>query len=74
MHAETNPEENIELDETLENLINGKHLLNPPVSSKKLVHLPAKLVVYCPCERDVGELCNSDDNWEDCRESVDGDV
>jgi hypothetical protein len=74
LYGETNPEEDIELDKALENLIDGKHLLDPPISSKELVHLPAKLVIYRPCECDIGKLCDSDDNWKDCREGVDGDM
>jgi len=74
LHTETHPEEDIKLDEALEYLVDGKHLLDLPISSQELVHFPAKFVIDRPCKRDVSELRDGDDDWKDGCKDVDRDV
>ena len=74
LHTKTHPEKDVKLDKALEYLVDGEHLLDLPISSQKLVHLPAKLVVDCPGERNVSKLCDRNDNWKNRRENIDGKV
>lgn len=54
LHRKADPEEQIELYETKEDLVVGIHGLDLSVSTKELVHLPAKFCVNLPAEEDIG--------------------
>ena len=45
LDAESHPEKHIKLDETLEDLVVRKHLLDAPIRAQELVHLPTELCV-----------------------------
>jgi hypothetical protein len=62
LHTETHPEKDVKLDKALEYLVDSEHLLDLPICSQELVHLPAELVVNCPGERNVSKLGDGDDN------------
>lgn len=70
LYGETNPKEEIELDEAKENLIAGIHFLDAAISTKKFVHLPAEFVVDFPPEGDVRYLRDGDNNRNDARKDM----
>ena len=74
LYTEAHPEKDVKLDKALEYLVDSEHLLDLPIGSQELVHLPTKFVVDCPGKRNVGKLCDRNDNWKNRRENVDGKV
>ena len=62
LHREADPEEDVKLDQTLEDLVARKHLLDPSVGSEELVDLPAELLVYFPTESNVSQFRHGNDD------------
>ena len=71
LNREADPEEQVELDETEENLVVGEHGLDPAVCAQELIDLPAELGIDLPSQCDVGNLGDGDDNRNNDGESVD---
>jgi hypothetical protein len=74
LHKETHPEKDVELDEALVYLVDREHPLDLSISSQKLVHLPAELLIDCPGKCDVSKFSDSDDNRKDRCENVVGNM
>ena len=71
LDRESRPEENVELDQTFVNLVVDIHLLDAPVSTKELVHLPAELGVDLPPQGDVCNLGDCNDDGDNGCQSID---
>lgn len=72
LHREADPEEEIKLDETEEDLVVREHGLDAAVRAKELVGLPTKLGIDSPAQRNVGNLGDRDDDGDYEGEGVDG--
>lgn len=70
LYGETDPKEEVELDEAQENLIAGVHFLDATIGTKELVYLPPKLVVDFPPKGNISYLGCGNDYWNDVRKGV----
>ena len=74
MDGEPDPEEEVEFDETEENLIPSVHRLDTSVGTEKLVDFPTKLSVDLPPESTVDEFCYGNDDRDNGGEDADRDM
>ena len=72
LHRESDPEEQVEFNQTEEDLVMGEESLDPAVCAKEFIDFPPKLCVDLPTQGDVGDLGDGDDYWNDNGECVDG--
>jgi len=70
LYGETDPKEDVELDETFENLMGRVHFLDAAVSTEKLVHLPAEFVINFPAKTNVCYFRSGYDGRDDIGENV----
>jgi hypothetical protein len=70
LHGEADPEEDVELDQALENLVRCVHFLDAAVSTQELVHLPAEFVINFPAKADVGYLRSGYDGRDNVSENL----
>jgi hypothetical protein len=68
LDGETNPKEEIELDEAEEDLVMSKHALDSDVGAKKLVNLPTKLAPHLPRQSHISDFGEREDNVGDVDE------
>lgn len=74
MYRESHPEEHIELDETLEDLISAVHFLDIAVCAKEFVNFPSKFMVDPPAKRYVRYFHDRDNDRYDSCEDFDRDI
>lgn len=72
LNGKADPEEQVELHQTEEDLVMRVHGLDPNVSSEIFVHLPSKLGVDLVSQAYVGAFSDSDDDGYDSSEIFDG--
>jgi hypothetical protein len=70
LYGEADPEEDVELDQALKDLILGVKLLDLSISAKELVDLPSKLMIYLPAEGDICQFGNGDHDRKDGSEDI----
>jgi hypothetical protein len=56
LNGKANPEEDVEFNQALVDLVMCIHLLDLAVSTKELVNLPTKFVVNLPAETDISDF------------------
>ena len=74
LHRKPDPEKDVEFDQAFKDLVACVHLFDLPVGSQELVHLPTELCVDFVSQTNVSELGDGDDNGEDGREHIDGEM
>jgi hypothetical protein len=72
LNREPEPEEHVELEHALEDLVLSVHLLDPAVRPQQLVHLPSEFGINFPTKSNVGHLGDTDDDRDDVGEYCDG--
>lgn len=71
LYGEAEPEEEVELHQTQENLILRVHGLDPTVCAKVFVDLPTELSVDLVSQHHVGAFGDRDDDRNNSGEDVD---
>ena len=74
LNRKADPEEQVELHQTKENLVVREHRLHPAVCPEKLVDLPTELRIDLVRKADISQLCDRDDDGYDDGKCMNGET